>query len=220
MEQLINLKMVKVEGGTFEMSRNDANTFHSVIVNDFYIGMYQITQKQWHEIMGNNPSFSKGSDEFPVINVGWDDIQKFIKNLNQNTNKDYRLPTNTEWEYAARGGNKSKGYKYAGSDEFDKVGWNKENSVKNINPVGGKMPNELGLYDMSGNVWELCNDWYNNERPTTYNRIENSYIYDKVMRGGCWNSPLFECPIVYHKYIPFAEICSHNIGFRVAITYI
>jgi len=159
----IDIEMVKVEGGTFTMGctpeqghcKNEAIPAHQVTVSAFYMSKFPITQKQWVDIMFENPSRYKG-DNFPVGNVNWKDVQKFIAKLNVTSGKKYRLPTEAEWEYAARGGNKSKGYKYSGSNELKKVGWDHYITC----PVGIYLPNELGLHDMSGNVFEWCGDWY------------------------------------------------------------
>ncbi len=154
--------MVFVEGGTFEMGSNDYDNekpVHRVTVSDFYIGKYEVTQKEWQEVMGNNPSRNKG-DDLPVENVSWNDIQDYLQRLNAKTGGNYRLPTEAELEYAARGGNKSHGYEYSGSNTLDNVAWYYDNSGSKTHSVGTKQPNELGIYDMSGNVWEWCNDWY------------------------------------------------------------
>ena len=193
-------QMVKVEGGTFMMGSNDSKStqpIHKVTVPTFYISKYQVTQKQWQEIMGNTPSHFKGENR-PVENVSWNDTQDFIKKLNQRTGKKYRLPTEAEWEFAARGGNYSKGYKYAGSNNIDEVAWYHTNSYKlgkehrnyGTNPVGIKKSNELGIYDMSGNVWEWCEDtWYDNYQNAPKNgaawMAENESR--RVLRGGSWN---------------------------------
>ncbi|MCQ2246051.1 MAG: formylglycine-generating enzyme family protein [Bacteroidaceae bacterium] len=125
----------------------------------FYICKYEVTQKLWSEVMGDNPSQMKG-DNLPVEQVNWNDCQSFIAKLNMLTGKSYRLPTETEWEYACKGGKYSKGYKYSGSNDIEKVAWYDGNSENKSHPVGLKQPNELGLYDMSGNVWEWCQDMH------------------------------------------------------------
>jgi len=159
-------KMVKVTGGTFQMghiSKLDNNIdigeepVHSVTLSDYHIGQTQVTQELWEAVMGNNPSKFKGNKQRPVENVSWYDCQKFIGELNRLTGKDFRLPTEAEWEFAARGENKSKGYKYSGSNNAGAVAWYDSNSSK-PHSVAQKRPNELGLYDMSGNVFEWCFD--------------------------------------------------------------
>lgn len=170
----VTFEMVKVEGGTFTMGatseQNDATDWekpaHSVTLSDYSIGKYEVTQALWEAVMGSNPSSFKGSTK-PVENVSWDDCQAFVSKLNnllssQLGGKRFSLPTEAQWEYAARGGNKSKGYKYAGSNDISSVAWYENNSGKSTHNVGTKSPNELGLYDMSGNVWEWCQDWFGN----------------------------------------------------------
>lgn len=161
--------MVHVEGGTFIMGCtaeqgsvwcDQEKPTSSVTISSFEMGKYEVTQAQWEAVMGNNPSNFKGCPTCPVEQVSWNDTQEFIKKLNQLTGKRFRLPTEAEWEYAARGGRKSKGYKYAGSNKLDSVAWFSENSDNKTHPVGQKKPNELGLYDMVGNVSEWCGDWF------------------------------------------------------------
>ena len=170
------IEMVFVEGGTFIMGctseqREDCfdneKPTHQVTLSDFYIGKFPVTQAQWKAIMGsdNNPSWIKG-DNLPVERVKWESVQEFIKRLNERTSGNYRLPTEAEWEYTARGGNQSQGYKYSGSNEIDEVAWYAGNSGdageysdRKIHPIGTKNANELGIYDMSGNVKERVSDW-------------------------------------------------------------
>lgn len=189
--------MVYVEGGTFTMGAtseqgsdaySDERPTHSVTVSDFYIGKYEVTQAQWRAVMGSNPSYFTG-DNLPVEQVSWDDIQEFITKLNTMTGKTFRLPTEAEWEYAARGGDKSKGYKYSGSNTLDNVAWYTNNSSSKTHPVGQKQPNELGLYDMSGNVWEWCQDWYGSYSSSSQtNPTGPSSGSRRVLRGGsCYN---------------------------------
>ena len=156
----VAFKMVKVAGGTFQMgatSEQGSDAFDDEIpIPDYYIGQTEVTQELWEAVMGSNPSYFKGDNQRPVENVSWKDCQEFIEKLNRLTGKNFRLPTEAEWEYAARGGNKSRGYKYSGSDNPDAVAWYKDNSRGETHPVAQKQSNELGLYDMSGNVCE----WY------------------------------------------------------------
>ncbi len=194
-ENVYEIDMVFVKGGTFTMGSPTSEAFkfgdetqHLVTLSDFYIGKYEVTQKQWKEIMGSNPSAFSGCDNCPVEQVSWNDVQEFIKKLNQKTGKNYRLPTEAEWEFAARGGNQSKGTIYSGSNNIDEVAWDNNNSGNKSHPVGMKKANELGLYDMSGNVWEWCNDWYE-EYPSgsQTNPKGPSSGTLRVLRGGSWD---------------------------------
>ena len=192
---------------------NDESPVHSVTLSDYYIGKYEVTQQLWEYVMkysglaadgstmsayaadvwlGDNPSSSYGvGNYYPAYNVSWVDIVNiFIPRLNKITGKTFRLPTEAEWEYAARGGNKSQGYKYSGSNTIDYVAWYSVNSSDKTHEVGTKAPNELGLYDMSGNVWEWCSDWYNSSYYTssaTSNPTGPASGFYRVLRGGCWS---------------------------------
>jgi formylglycine-generating enzyme required for sulfatase activity len=184
-----DIEMVTVEGGTFMMGETGVATpIHSITLSTFKIAKFEITQKLWNAVMTTNPSEFKG-DSLPVENVNWDDIQQFIAKLNHITAKKYRLPTEAEWEYAARGGNQSLGYTYAGSNDINEVAWYDRNSGKTTHPVGTKAPNELGIYDMSGNVMEWCNDWYSNTyysvSPSTNPQGPSSGTA-RILRGGSW----------------------------------
>ena len=165
----VEFEMVYVEGGTFMMGAtseqgsdayDNERPVHSVTLSGFHIGKYEVTQGLWREVMSENPSYNKSRDDYPVENVSWEDCQEFIRKLNARTGLTFRLPTEAEWEYAARGGRKSRGYKYSGSNSIGNVAWYDDNSGNHTHPVGEKKPNELGLYDMSGNVDEWCYDWY------------------------------------------------------------
>ncbi|MBQ3247475.1 MAG: SUMF1/EgtB/PvdO family nonheme iron enzyme [Alistipes sp.] len=216
-------EMVFVKGGTFTMGAtpeqssdagDDEKPAHSVTVSNFYIGKYEVTQAQWEAVMGKNPSRYKG-DNRPVENVSWKDVQKFIKKLNAKTGKRYRLPTEAEWEYAARGSNQSKGYKYSGSNDIGSVAWYTDNSSSQTHPVGQKQPNELGLYDMSGNVYEWCSDWYGGySRGSQTNPTGPANGSNRVLRGGYWGDGSMGCRVSYRNYGgPSGR--GHDCGFRL-----
>ncbi len=215
------ISMIFVKDGTFQMGSNDGDNdekpVHTVILKDFYIGKYEVTQAQWQTVMGYNPSGFKG-DDLPVENVSWNDVQKFIEKLNQLTGKNYRLPTEAEWEYAARGGNKSRGYKYAGSNNIDDTGWFSENAGGRTHIVGEKSPNELGIYDMCGNVYEWCADWYNKDyyvHSPRENPSGPSFGDFRVIRGGSWSNSVKLCRVTERlDYGPSG--ISNFFGFRLA----
>ena len=223
--KIVEPVMVFVEGGTFRMgcsseqgndARDNEKPLHTVTLSSYNIGIYPITQKQWQAIMGNNPSGFKG-DNYPVENVSWDDANEYIRCLNEATGKKYRLPTEAEWEFAARGGNKSQGYKYCGGDILSDVAWFKENSDEITHPVGAKKPNELGIYDMSGNVWEWCYDWFCayqlSEQSNPTGPASGSY---RVYRGGSCYASSAICRVSYrYGNIPGNSLC--NLGFRVVL---
>ena len=205
----ISIEMVRVEAGTFTMGATpemenplyEEKPAHQVtLTNDYYIGKYEVTQALWKAVMGNNPSNFKG-DNLPVEQVSWDDCQEFLSKLNSITGKTFRLPTEAEWEYAARGGNKSRGYQYSGSNNLSDVAWNINNSGSKTHAVGSKQANELGIYDMTGNVWEWCQDWYgkysssSKTNPTGANRGSK-----RVARGGSWIFNLLACRSSYRGY--------------------
>jgi formylglycine-generating enzyme required for sulfatase activity len=188
LNKLIN-NMVYVSGGTFIMGgdeSSDQTPTHSVTLSSYYICKYEVTQALWRAVMGSNPSKFKG-DNLPVEQVSWNDCQTFINRLNSYTGRNFRLPTEAEWEFAARGGNYSRRYKYSGSNYIGDVAWYTDNSGNRTHPVGTKQANELGLYDMSGNVWEWCSDWYSlyssysQSNPTGPNSGSA-----RVERGGNW----------------------------------
>ena len=226
----VTFEMVKVEGGTFTMGAtseqgSDAYDWekpsHSVTLSDYSIGKYEVTQELWQAVMGNNPSSSKGSRK-PVESVSWDDCQSFISKLNsllssQLGGRRFALPTEAQWEYAARGGKKSQRYKYAGSNSISSVAWYADNSGNSTHEVGSKSPNELGLYDMSGNVWEWCQDWYSSYSSSSQSNptgpSSGSY---RVRRGGCWYNDAGYCRVSFRGGSTLSFRSSH-LGFRVVL---
>ena len=210
-------KMVYVGGGSYTMGCtseqgsdcfSDEKPAHAVSVSGFYMGQTEVTQALWKAVMGNNPSNWKGNT-LPVESVSYSDCQDFINKLNSMTGKTFRLPTEEEWEFAARGGNSSRGYKYSGSDNLGSVAWYDGNSGSKTHPVAQKQANELGLYDMSGNVWEWCSSlWcsdYNSSRSGSY----------RVTRGGSWSNTAGICRVSYRSFIG-PSYRSNNLGFRLA----
>ena len=194
--------MVYVEGGAFTMGAtaeqgsdadDDEKPAHQVTLKGFYIGKYEVTQAEWKAVMGENPSKYKG-DNLPVDKVSWNDCQEFIRKLNELTGKNFRLPTEAEWEYAARGGRRSYGAKYAGDNDIDNVAWYGGNSNSTTHPVGTKRANELGLYDMTGNVMEWCQDWYGDYSSSAQtNPTGPGSGLKRVLRGGSWHYFAGDC---------------------------
>ena len=218
----VSFKMIAVEGGTFKMGCNDSDayddekTIHNVTLSSYYIGETQVAQALWKAVMGNNPSYFKG-DNLPVENVSWDDCQKFISKLNSLTGQNFRLPTEAEWEFAARGGNNSNHYQYSGSNELGDVAWYAGNSGDKTHVVATKQPNELGLYDMSGNVWELCSDWYGNYSSSSQTNPTgpNSGSF-RVIRGG---NRLYDarCCRSSHRGNDWSDHGSDDLGLRLVL---
>jgi formylglycine-generating enzyme required for sulfatase activity len=207
-------EMVKVESGSFR--RGDKNQYTVNITKDFEIGKYLVTQELWQAVMNNNPSSFKG-DKRPVEQVTWNDTQEFIKKLNIATGQNYALPTEAQWEFAAKGGVNKNDYNYSGSNLFENIGWFINNSHNETKNVGMKQPNTLGIYDMSGNVWEWCKDIYD---LNFYNKCnlndpesdgEGSF---RILRGGSWSGSAVYCTIAnrhdYHCGLSF-----NFIGFRL-----
>jgi formylglycine-generating enzyme required for sulfatase activity len=221
--QIAEPEMVFVEGGTFEMGTNSGTNkeqpVHKVTLNSFSIGKYEITQDQWVAVMGSNPATFNTCGKCPVEQATPADIDTFIAKLNALTGKKYRLPTEAEWEYAATGGKKSKGFTYPGSNNLDEVAWNVNNAQGTTHPVGALKPNELGLYDMAGNVWELCSDWfagnYYKHSPAD-NPLNTKKALFRVVRGGSWKSASERC---YNQARNVNSRHHHtsNMGFRLVL---
>ena len=212
-------EMVFVEGGSFSMGSSSGETdeqpVHNVLLSDFSIGKYEVTQAQWMAVMGSNPSYFINCDQCPVESVSWNEVEQFITKLNQMSGKSYRLPTETEWEYAARGGNKRKDYTYAGSNDLDSVAWYTANNNAKPHIVGAKKPNELGICDMSGNVWEWCSDRYGDYTSSAQTNPQGpSMGSDRVMRGGSWNYTAQYCRSAIRNYYQ-PDDRSFHLGFRL-----
>ena len=224
-KRLVN-NMVYVEGGTFIMGAtseqgsdawDDEKPAHQVTLSSFSIGKYEVTQEEWQAMMGSNPSYFKGALR-PVEKVSWNDCQEFIRKLNSMTSKRFRLPTEAEWEYASRGGNRSRGYKYAGGNVLDNVAWY-ENNSGNTHDVGQKSPNELGLYDMSGNVMEWCADWYGSYSSNSQTNPTGASggFNHRVLRGGFWSFGAKFCR-VSSRSGDSPGFAGFNLGLRLALS--
>ena len=221
----IKYSMVWVEGGTFRMgatseqgsdAESDEKPVHSVTLSGYYIGKTEVTQALWKVVMGSNPSSCKG-DNLPVEQVSWNDCQKFIRKLNSLTGQNFRLPTEAEWEFACRGGNNSRGYKYSGSNYIDNVAWYDGNSGDKTHPVGTKAPNELGIYDMTGNVWEWCADWYGDYSSGAQTNPKGPYDGScRVNRGGGWGSLARLCRSSNRCY-SYPTYRDGSLGLRLAL---
>ena len=240
--------MIKVDGGSFDMGdgKDNNNKKHKVTVSSFYISKYETTQSEYQNIMGSNPSYFKGSN-LPVENVSWYDAIKFCNAkskkeglafaYNETTGelldqygkittditevKGYRLSTEAEWEFAAKGGNKSQGYKYSGSNDENEVAWYDKNSGSKTHEVGTKKANELGIFDISGNVWELCTDWYDGayyENSTDINPVNTKSSVLRVIRGGSWFYDAGLLRVGYRFYYTPSNTF-YSLGFRLARTY-
>jgi formylglycine-generating enzyme required for sulfatase activity len=226
-DPVTGMELVFVKGGCFKMGDtfgdggSDEKPIHEVCVSDFFIGKYEVTQRQWKAIMGDNPSLFKDcGDSCPVERVSWNDVQKFTQQLNQKTGKPFRLPTEAEWEYAARSGGKNQ--KYAGTnDNLDDYAWYTTNSWDRTHPVGQKKPNSLGLYDMSGNVWEWVADWY---REKYYSQSPRSNPTgptagsERVLRGGGWYHRPHSVRVTHRYWFHPDYNVGGNVGFRLALS--
>ena len=222
----ITIDMVKVEAGTFMMGAtsemqnpwDDEKPVREVILtNDYYIGKYEVTQSLWQAVMGTNPSYFKG-DNLPVEQVSWDNCLGFISKLNSLTGRKFRLPTEAEWEYAARGGKKSRGYQYSGSFNISDVAWYNGNSGNKIHPIGMKQANELGVYDMSGNVNEWCQDWYGSYVSSSQtNPLGANSGSFRVCRGGSWYFGTVNCRSSFRSR-GNPDTRSRYLGFRLVLS--
>lgn len=221
----VSFEMVRVEGGTFRMGAtseqedeadSDEKPVHGVTLSSYYIGKTEVTQALWQAVMGSNPSRFKGAD-LPVECVSWDDCQEFIRKLNALTGQHFRLPTEAEWEFACRGGNNSRGYKYSGSNNLGSVAWYDGNSGNKTHPVATKSSNELGIYDMSGNVWEWCADWYGDYSSGAQTNPTGPLSGSgRVGRGGSWYNCAGNCRSSIRDYYgPTYRVSS--LGLRLAL---
>ena len=222
----VTYTLVYVDGGTFTMgatreqgsdvSENEKPS-HSVTLSSYHIGETEVTQALWQAVMGSNPSKFTGDSRRPVEQVSWEDCQRFISRLNSLTGQHFRLPTEAQWEYAARGGSKSRGYKYSGSNDIGSVAWYYDNSSHTTHPVKTKSPNELGLYDMSGNVWEWCQDWFGSySSGSQTNPTGASSGPYRVYRGGSWYEHARVCRVSYRDYYAPSG-CNGVLGLRLAL---
>ena len=217
------IEMIYVKGGTFSMGSNPDETEHAyetprheVTLHDYRIGKYEVTQELWETVMGDNPSVFKGKSR-PVENVSWNDVNLFIKKLNKVTGRHYRLPTEAEWEFAARGGNESNEFVFIGGDEIDKIAWHFGNSEKQTHQVGLLAPNELGIYDMAGNVSEWTQDWFGHYKAESQTNPKGPKSSDigKIFRGGHY-SILSEYNRPAWRSVSNPNFRSSTIGFRLA----
>ena len=219
----VTFKMVNVEGGTFAMGSNnnpDEQPIHQVTLSSFAIGQTEVTQELWQAVMGDNPSYFNGNSygtdlQRPVEKVSWNDCQEFITKLNRLTGKNFRLPTEAEWEYVARGGANSKNYAYSGSNTLDDVAWFCDNSGFVSHNVGTKQANELGVYDMSGNVWEWCQDWYDDySAEAQVNPIGPFTGAERIQRGGSFEHDTWAFPLTFRNAMS-PDYKHKSVGLRL-----
>lgn len=219
----IDTTLVLIKEASFQMGntkgKSDERPVHTVRLNAFYISKYELTQKIWRLVMESDTLSKSDGPDFPVYDVKPENIDLFISKLNQLTGKKYRLPTEAEWEYAATGGSFSKAYKYCGSDSLNEVAWYAPNASMKTHQVGLKKPNELGLYDMSGNVWEICSDWYQRnfyKKSPVENPLQAKKTLYRLVRGGSWRSEEQRC----QSHARNIDVHDHHIGnsgFRLVL---
>ena len=218
----VSFVMVEVEGGTFAMggsgvgSNLDESPIHDVTLDTYFIGETEVTQSLWKAVMGDNPSHNVGDDK-PVDNISWDMAQEFVEMLSYLSGKTFRLPTEAEWEYAARGGNRTNNYKYSGSNSVNNVAWYDDNSSYVSHDVKTKIPNELGIYDMSGNVFEWCSDWYGSYNSSAQtNPVGPESGNNKVVRGGSFSYSDSYCRVAdrFSGTPSWSDVC---YGFRLVM---
>ena len=221
----VQFTMIRVDGGTFQMGATPEQEnpescekpVHTVTLSPYYIGETEVTQELWQTVMRSNPSNFKGKN-LPVGNISWNDCQEFVRKLSRQTGLKFRLPTEAEWEYAARGGNKSRGYQYSGSNNLNDVAWYDSNSSSSTHAVKTKLPNELGIYDMSGNVWEWCQDWYGSYiAGSQTNPTGPSSGSKRVLRGGIWNYDVRRSCRVAFRFAFTPDSRAINLGLRLAL---
>ena len=241
----VSFEMVEVKGGTFTMGctseqggdcDDDEKPTHNVTLSDYYIGKFEVTQELWYAVMGTTvkqqrdkantswPMRGEGNN-YPMYYISWNECQEFVRKLKQMTGQNFRLPTEAEWEYAARGGNKSRGYKYSGSNSIDNVAvyavnsYNKGNNHPDYgtHTVGTKTPNELGIYDMSGNVWEWCQDWYGDYSSSSQTNPKGASSGSRcVLRGGSWGNRAGNCRVSI-RYYHYPGSGDSSSGFRLVL---
>lgn len=227
-----SFEMIDIAAGTFYMGAQkdnssgqnyDASAYqiespvHEVSISSYSIGKFEVTQAQWIAAMGSNPSIIQGNN-LPVENVTWEQVQEFISLLNEKSGLSYRLPTEAEWEFAAKGGNESNGFKYSGNSVLGACGWYYSNSEATTHEVGSKEANELGLFDMSGNVREWCNDWFGYYDSSSSENPKGEFDgKTKVNRGGSWTTPAVNCRNTY-RHTDYPNEGAQDLGFRLALT--
>jgi formylglycine-generating enzyme required for sulfatase activity len=225
----VSFKMIAVKAGTFMMGANEDDAMaannekprHQVtLTKNYWIGETEVTQELWQAVTGNNPSYFTGTN-FPVEQVSWNDIQTFITALNQLTGNNFHLPTEAEWEFAARGGNQSHNYLYSGSNTINDVAWYPSNSNHTTHQVKTKQPNELGIYDMSGNVWEWVNDWYSNYTSDAQTDPQGPAAGStRVLRGGSYSSGASDTRVASRSTSLTPTNYGSHFGFRLACSSI